>query len=80
MTFFDNKISLRTAYFARRRRAKYTLYAQSVFCDVHAAAKNGLDLFRGLRAANSVRPFVLPEYLLRKNKIGDSILAKVMVF
>ena len=55
MTFFDNKISLRTAYFARRRRAKYTLYAQSVFCDVHAAAKNEFHFFRGLRAANSAR-------------------------
>ena len=29
--------------------------AQSVFCDVHAAAKNGLDLFRAVRGANSVR-------------------------
>ena len=55
MTFFDNKISLRTAYFARRRRAKYTLYAQSVFCDIHAAAKNEFHFFRGLRAANSAR-------------------------
>ena len=55
MTFFDNKISLRTAHFARRRRAKYTLYAQSVFCDVHAAAKNKFHFFRGLRAANSAR-------------------------
>ena len=30
------------------------------FCGVHAAAKNGLDLFRGLRAANSVRLKKLP--------------------
>ena len=30
--------------------------AQGVFCDVHAAAKYGLEFIRGLRAANSVRP------------------------
>ena len=29
--------------------------AQSVFCDVHAAAKNEFHFFRGLRAANSAR-------------------------
>ena len=29
--------------------------AQGVFCDVHAAAKNGLNFIRGFRAANSVR-------------------------
>ena len=29
--------------------------AQGVFCGVHAAAKNGLDLFRAVRGANSVR-------------------------
>ena len=34
--------------------------AQSVFCGVHAAAKSGLQFIRGLRAANSVRPFVPP--------------------
>ena len=77
--FSDRKFSLRSAP-RPTLPACDARCAQSVFCDVHAAAKNGLDLFRGLRAANSVRPFVLPEYLLRKNKIGDSILAKVMVF
>jgi hypothetical protein len=30
------------------------------FCGVHAAAKSGLQFIRGLRAANSVRPFVPP--------------------
>ena len=29
--------------------------AQSFFCGVHAAAKNGLEFIRGLRAVNSVR-------------------------
>lgn len=29
--------------------------AQRVFCGVHAAAKNGLDIFCGFRTANSVR-------------------------
>ena len=29
--------------------------AQGVFCGVHAAAKNGLDLFRAVRGAHSVR-------------------------
>ena len=33
----------------------HTLSAQSIFRDVHAAAKNELDLIRGLRAANSAR-------------------------
>ena len=32
--------------------------AQSIFRDVHAAAKNGLNLIRGLRAANSARLFL----------------------
>lgn len=31
--------------------------AQSVFFDVHTAAKNGFQFIRGFRAANSVRPF-----------------------
>jgi hypothetical protein len=30
---------------------------RSVFCDVHAAAKNGLQLICRLRAANSARLF-----------------------
>ena len=33
----------------------HTCRLRSVFCDVHAAAKNGSDLIRGLRAANSAR-------------------------
>ena len=32
--------------------------AQSIFRDVHAAAKNGSNLIRGLRAANSARLFL----------------------
>ena len=43
--FWGNGDSLRTARFARLRRAKHTLSAQSVFCDVHAAAKNDEILF-----------------------------------
>ena len=52
--FFDKGVSLRPAHFCVPCTQKHTLSAQSVFCDVHAA-KNGLELFRGLRAANSVR-------------------------
>ncbi|MCC2129516.1 hypothetical protein LKD37_08315, partial [Oscillospiraceae bacterium CLA-AA-H272] len=37
--------------------SEHTLSAQSVFCDVHAAAKNGLHLIHGLRAVNSARLF-----------------------
>ena len=48
-------VSQRTAHFCVPRTQKYTLYAQSVFCDVHAAAKNEFHFFRGLRAANSAR-------------------------
>jgi len=35
----------------------HTLSAQSIFRDVHAAAKNELNSIRGLRAANSARLF-----------------------
>ena len=31
--------------------------AQSVFCGVHAAAKNGFHFIRAVRGANSVRQF-----------------------
>ena len=40
-----------------RSPSEHTLSAQSVFCDVHAAAKNGLHLIHGLRAVNSARLF-----------------------
>jgi hypothetical protein len=51
--FSIKEISLRTARPAES--AGHTLSAQSVFCDVHAAAKNGLDFIHGLRAVNSAR-------------------------
>ena len=35
--------------------AGHTPSAHRVFCDVHAAAKNGLNLIHGLRAVNSAR-------------------------
>ena len=35
----------------------HTCRLRSVFCDVHAAAKNGLHLLCRLRAANSARLF-----------------------
>ena len=48
----------------------HTLSAQSIFRDVHAAAKNGFDLIRDLRAANSARLFLhknpLPPYCMRR--------------
>ena len=52
--FWTRGFSLRTVYLCALCAHKYTLSAQSVFCDVHAA-KNGLDLFRGFRASNSAR-------------------------
>ena len=36
---------------------RHSACAQGVFCDVHAAAKNGFQLIRSLRAVNSVRLF-----------------------
>ena len=37
---------------------RHSACAQGVFCDVHAAAKNGFQLIRSLRAVNSVRLFL----------------------
>jgi len=48
------KNSLRTARFARRRRAKHTLFAQGIFRDVHAAAKYGLEFIRAAAAARTL--------------------------
>ena len=52
--FFDEGVSLRSA--PRMAMPACDAHsAQSVFCGVHAAAKNGFQLIRGFRAANSVR-------------------------
>ena len=54
--FWTKEISLRTARpNGLLSPFGHTLSAQSIFRDVHAAAKNELDLIRGLRAANSAR-------------------------
>ena len=57
--FFWNKEILAPprAFRLAKGHAEHTLSAQSVFCDVHAAAKNGLHLIHGLRAVNSARLF-----------------------
>ena len=48
---------------------------RSVFCDVHAAAKNGLHLICRLRAANAARR--LPGWILHKNSPWAAALAAV---
>ena len=53
--FLQEKFSLRSAPWLAVGQPATLRSAQSVFCDVHAAAKNGLDLFRAVRGANSVR-------------------------
>ncbi|MGM9587819.1 MAG: hypothetical protein ACI3VA_10075 [Candidatus Limivicinus sp.] len=45
---------------------KYTLYAQSVFPDVHAAGKNGFEFVFGQRAEND-KSFV---YSLKSTRMG----------
>jgi len=55
--FFWNKEILAPprAFRLAKGHAEHTLSAQSVFCEVHAAAKNEWNLLHGLRAVNSAR-------------------------
>ena len=54
LPFSGERVSLRSAPCPAYGGAATLHCAQSVICDVHAAANNGLELIRGLRAANSV--------------------------
>ena len=55
--FFDKRDFAPTRASVCASAHEHTLSAQSIFRDVHAAAKNGWNTIRGLRAANSARRF-----------------------
>ena len=57
LPFFDKRDFAPTRASVCASAHEHTLSAQSIFRDVHAAAKNESDLIRGLRAANSARLF-----------------------
>ncbi len=57
LPFFDKRDFAPTRASVCASAHEHTLSAQSIFRDVHAAAKNGLNFIRGLWAANSARLF-----------------------
>ena len=76
--FWTKEISLRTARpNGLLSPFGHTLSAQSIFRDVHAAAKNELDLIRGLRAANSARLLGNPKKSL--DRAGQGIFQLLQV-